>query len=59
MIAGLLIIIIFPFIYFYTQMDNFNQKTDVIKRAIDEKKYYYCDNFGWKDITNEVNKFGI
>ena len=24
-----------------------------------EKKYYYCDNFGWKDITNEVNKFGI
>lgn len=24
-----------------------------------EKKYYYCDNFGWKDITNEVNEFGI
>lgn len=43
MIAGLLIIIIFPFIYFYTQMDNFNQKTDVIKRAIDEKKEIYID----------------
>ena len=43
MIAGLLIIIIFPFIYFYTQMDNFNQKTDVIKRAIDEKKETYID----------------
>lgn len=21
-----------------------------------EKKYYYCDSFGWKDITNEVNE---
>lgn len=19
-------------------------------------KYYYCDSFGWKDITNEVNE---
>lgn len=21
-----------------------------------EVKYYYCDSFGWKDITNEVNE---
>lgn len=21
-----------------------------------EIKYYYCDSFGWKDITNEVNE---
>lgn len=20
-----------------------------------EKKYYYCDSFGWKDITNNIN----
>lgn len=43
MIAGLLIIIIFPFIYFYTQMDNFNQKTDVIRTAINEGKETYID----------------
>ena len=40
MIAGLLIIIIFPFIYFYTQMDNFNQKTDVIKEQLMKRKKY-------------------
>ena len=22
-----------------------------------EKKYYYCDSFGWKDITREVIKW--
>lgn len=43
MIAGLLIVIIFPFIYFYTQMDNFNQKTDIIKKAIDNEKETYID----------------
>lgn len=43
MIAGLLIIIISPFIYFYTQMNNFNQKTNIIKKAIDEKKETYID----------------
>ena len=21
-----------------------------------EKKYYYCDSFGWKNITGEVNE---
>lgn len=20
-----------------------------------EKKYYYCDSFGWKDITNDID----
>jgi len=24
-----------------------------------EIKYYYCDSFGWKDITSEVNEFDI
>lgn len=43
MIAGLLIIIIFPFIYFYTQMNKFNQKTDIIRTAINEGKEIYID----------------
>lgn len=43
MIVGLLIIIIFPFIYFYTQMNSFNQKTDAIRTAINEKKETYID----------------
>jgi hypothetical protein len=43
MIAGLLIIIVFPFIYFYTQMNNFNQKTDIIRTAINEGKETYID----------------
>ena len=43
MIAGLLIIIIFPFIYFYTQMNNFNQKTNTIRKAIKSEKETYYD----------------
>lgn len=43
MVAGLLIIIVFPFIYFYTQMNNFNQKTGAIRTAINEKKETYID----------------
>lgn len=43
MIVGLLIIIIFPFIYFYTQINNFNQKTGAIKKAINEEKEVYID----------------
>lgn len=40
---GLIIIIIFPFIYFYAQMNNLNQKTDAIRTAINEKKETYID----------------
>lgn len=43
MIVGLIIILVFPFIYFYTQMNNFNQKTDAIRTAINEKKETYID----------------
>ena len=43
MLVGLLIIIIFPFIYFYTQMNNLNQKTDAIKKAVVEGKETYID----------------
>lgn len=43
MIVGLLIIIIFPFIYFYTQMSSFNQKTNAIRKAINEEKETYID----------------
>ena len=43
MIVGLLIILVFPFIYFYIQMNNFNQKTDAIRTAINEKKETYID----------------
>ena len=41
--TGLIIIIIFPFIYFYTQMNNLNQKTDAIKKAVVEGKETYID----------------
>lgn len=33
--------------------------SDIIRvenMEINEIKYYYCDNFGWKDITSEVNE---
>lgn len=28
--------------------------TDIIYKDGDKTKYYYCDVFGWKDITKEV-----
>ena len=40
---GLIIVLISPFIYFYMQMNNFNQKTDTIKKAINEKKEINID----------------
>ena len=43
MIVGLIIILIFPFIYFYTQMNNLNSKTSAIKKAMDEGKETYID----------------
>lgn len=43
MIVGLIIILVFPFIYFYTQMNNLNSKTSAIKKAIDEGKETYID----------------
>lgn len=45
---GLIIIIIFPFIYFYTQMNNFNEKTGTIRKAIDEGKETYIDPIDYK-----------
>ena len=36
--------------------------SDVIRvenMETNEIKYYYCDSFGWKDITSEVNEFDI
>lgn len=44
MIVGLIIILVFPFIYFYTQMNNLNSKTSAIKKAIDEGKETYYDS---------------
>lgn len=43
MIIGFLIIIIFPFIFFYTQMNIFNEKTSAIRKAMDEGKETYYD----------------
>lgn len=43
MIVGLIIILVFPFIYFYTQMSNLNSKTSAIKKAMDEGKETYID----------------
>lgn len=43
MIIGFLIILIFPFIYFYTQANKFSQKTSTIKKAIEEEKETYYD----------------
>ena len=40
---GLIIILVFPFIYFYTQMSNLNSKTSAIKKAMDEGKETYID----------------
>lgn len=43
MIVGLIIILVFPFIYFYTQMNNFNEKTSAIREAINEGSETYID----------------
>lgn len=43
MIIGFLIIIIFPFIFFYTQVNNLGKKTNAIKEAIEEGKETYID----------------
>ena len=43
MIIGFLVIIIFPFIYFYTQANKLGQKTSSIKKAMDEGKETYTD----------------
>lgn len=40
---GLIIILVFPFIFFYTQMNNFNEKTGAIRKAIEEEKETYID----------------
>lgn len=40
---GLIIILVFPFIFFYTQMNNFNEKTGNIRKAIEEGKETYYD----------------
>lgn len=40
---GLIIIIVFPFMFFYTQMNNLNRKTSAIKKAIDKEKETYID----------------
>lgn len=40
---GLIIILVFPFIYFYTQMNRFNEKTGNIRKAIEEGKETYYD----------------
>lgn len=40
---GLIIILVFPFIFFYTQMNKLNNKTSAIKKAMDEGKETYID----------------
>lgn len=55
---GLIIILIFPFIYFYTQMNNFNQKTGAIRKAINEEKETYIDpltgKMHWTETGEQV-----
>lgn len=50
---GLIIILVFPFIYFYTQMNNLNQKTDAIKKAVVEGKETYIDPLTGKMCWSE------
>ena len=45
---GLIIILVFPFIFFYTQMNNFNKKTGAIRKAIEEEKETYIDPIDYK-----------
>ena len=63
---GLIIIIVFPFVYFYTQMNNLGRKTSAIKKALDEGKETYIDPLtgkthwtenGEQVIRTTVNKF--
>lgn len=48
MIVGLIIILVFPFIFFYTQMNKLNNKTSAIKKAMDEGKETYIDPIDYK-----------
>ena len=43
MVIGFLIIIIVPFVFYYTQINNLNQKVVIIKKAINERKETYID----------------
>lgn len=43
MFIGLFIIIVFPFIYFYTQASNLNTKVSAIRKAVKEGKETYTD----------------
>ena len=45
---GLIIILVFPFVFFYTQMNNLNKKTGAIKKAMDEGKETYIDPIDYK-----------
>lgn len=45
---GLIIIMVLPFIYFYTQMNKLNNKTSAIKKAMDEGKETYIDPIDYK-----------
>lgn len=45
---GLIIILVFPFIYFYRQMNRFNKKTSTIRKAIKEGKEIYIDPIDYK-----------
>lgn len=45
---GLLIIIIFPFIFYYTQINNLNKKTISIRKAVKEGKETYIDPIDYK-----------
>lgn len=43
MIAGFLIIFLFPFAFLFTQLNNMNTKTEAIKKAMAEGKETYFD----------------
>lgn len=67
MVIGFLIIIIFPFVFYYTQINNLNQKVNTIKKAMKEKKETYIDPLtgkthwtgnGEQVIRTTVNKLG-
>jgi len=55
---GLIIILVFPFIFFYTQINNLNQKTGAIKKAMDEGKETYTDTINmcerWTETGEQV-----
>ena len=46
--VGLLIIIIFPFIFYYTQINNLNKKTTSIRKALKEGNETYIDPVDYK-----------